>query len=244
MQALKLDDTLPEAHVSLALVRENYDWDWTGAETEFKRAIQLNTNSATSHQWYGDFLTKLGRFEEARLELKKAKDLDPLSLLINTSVGQQLYFAREYDPAIQQLKKTLEMDPNFVPAQHAIEAAYSQSGMYQEAVAQQQRVLTLSGNPDLAASIGEDYRKSGYTGVLQSWLDGLKEVSKRGYASPYNIAQMYARLQEKEQALAWLERAYDARDSKLTFVKVEPAFDEIRSAPRFQQLLQRLGLPQ
>jgi TolB-like protein/Tfp pilus assembly protein PilF/predicted Ser/Thr protein kinase len=243
MQALKIDDMLPEAHVSLALVRESYDWDWPGAETEFKRAIQLNSNSATAHQWYGDFLTRLGRSEEARVELKKAQDLDPLSLLNNTSVGRQLYFARQYEPAIQQLRKALDMDAGFVPAQHAIEAAYAQSGMYREAVAERQKVLTLSGNPDLAAAIGEDYRKSGYAGVLQSWLEGLKEVAKRGYVSPYNIAQIYARLGDKEQAINWLEQAYNDRDSKLTYLKVEPAFDEIRSDPRTQQLLQRLAIP-
>ena len=244
MQAVKIDDTLPQAHISLALVREGYDWDWPGAETEFKRAIQLNPNSAAAHQWYGDFLTRLGRFEEARLELKKAQDLDPLSLLINTSVGRQLYFTRQYAAAIQQLQKTLEMEPKFVPAQHAIEAAYAQNGMYKEAVAERQKVLTLSGNPDLAATIGEDYTRAGYPGVLQSWLEGLKEVSKRGYVSPYNIAQIYARLGDTGQAVAWLEQAYSQRDSKLTYVRIEPAFEGIRSDPRFQQLMRRLAMPQ
>jgi eukaryotic-like serine/threonine-protein kinase len=244
MQALKIDDMLPEAHIALALVREAYDWDWPGAETEFERAIQLDPNSATVHQWYGDFLIRLGRLEEAKAELKKAKDLDPLSLPINSSVGLQLYFARQYEPAIQQLKKTLDLDPNFVPAQHALEAAYAQSGMYREAVGERQKVLTLSGNPDLAAAIGEDYRKSGYAGVLQSSLEGLKEVSKERYVSPYNIALIHARLQEKDQALAWLEQAFSERDSQLTYVKVEPAFDDIRSDPHFQKLLQRLALPE
>ena len=116
----------------------------------------------------------MGRFEQGELELKKAQELDPLSLLINTSIGRQLYFARQYDAAVQQFQKTLEMDPKFVPAQHALEAAYAQSGMYKEAVAERQQVLTLSGNPDLAAAIGEDFRTSGYPGVLRSWLEGLQ----------------------------------------------------------------------
>jgi TolB-like protein/Tfp pilus assembly protein PilF/predicted Ser/Thr protein kinase len=244
MQALKADDSLPEAHISLALVRESYEWDWSGAETEFKRGVQLDPNSATAHHWYGDFLTRMGRFEDSRQELKKAQDLDPLSLLINTSVGRQLYFSRQYDAAAQQLKKALDMDANFVPAQHAMEEVYAQAGMYKEAIAQRQRVLTLSGNPDLAATIGEDYRKSGYTGVLQSWLEGLNEVSRRGYVSPYNLAQIHARLGEGEQVLALLEQAYSARDSKLTFVKVDPVFDDIRSEPRFQQLLKQLSFPE
>jgi serine/threonine protein kinase/tetratricopeptide (TPR) repeat protein len=244
MHALEIDDMLPEAHIALALVREAYDWDWPGAETEFKRAIQLDPNSATAHQWYGDFLIRLGRLEEAKAELKKAKALDPLSQPINSSVGLQLYFARQYDSAIQQFKETLDLDPNFVPAQHALEAAYAQSGMFREAVGERQKVLTLSGNPDLAAAIGEDYRKSGYAGVLESSLEGLKEVSKQRYVSPYSIAQIHARLQAKDQALAWLEQAFSERDSQLTYVKVDPAFDEIRSDPHFQQLLQRLALPQ
>jgi tetratricopeptide (TPR) repeat protein len=116
--------------------------------------------------------------------------------------------------------------------------------MYKDAVSERQRVLTLSGNPDLAAAIGEDYSKSGYTGVLKSWLEGLQEVSKRGYVSPYNIGQIYAQLGDKTQALAWLEKAYNERDSKLTYLKVEPAFDGIRSDPQFQRLLQRLAMPQ
>jgi tetratricopeptide (TPR) repeat protein len=186
----------------------------------------------------------LGRLEEAKAELKKAQDLDPLSLPINTSVGLHLYFARQYEPAIQQLKKTLDLDPNFVPAQRALESAYAQSGMYREAVGERQKVLTLSGHPDLAAAIGEDYRKSGYAGVLQSSLEGLKEVSKQRYVSPYNIAQIHARLQERDKTASWLEQAFNERDSQLTYLKVEPAFDDIRSDPRFHQLLQRLGMPE
>jgi eukaryotic-like serine/threonine-protein kinase len=244
MQALKIDDMLPEAHISLALVREAYDWDWPGAETEFKRAIQLGPNSATAHHWYGDFLMRSGRLDEAQVELKKAQELDPLSLPINTAVGMQHYFARRYEPAIQQFKRALDLDPNFVPAQHALEAAYAQSGMYREAIGERQRILTLSGNPDLAAAIGEDYRKSGYGGVLQSSLEGLEQVSKQRYVSAYNIAQIHARLQQKDQSLAWLENAFNQRDSQLPYMRVEPAFDEIRSDPRFQQLLQRLSLPQ
>ncbi|PYX97019.1 MAG: hypothetical protein DMG71_04270, partial [Acidobacteria bacterium] len=116
--------------------------------------------------------------------------------------------------------------------------------MYREAIGERQRILTLSGNPDLAAAIGEDYRKSGYSGVLQSSLEGLEQVSKQRYVSAYNIAQIHARLQQKDQTLAWLENAFNQRDSQLPYMRVEPAFDEIRSDPRFQQLLQRLSMPQ
>ncbi len=241
MQAVKLDDTLPEAHISLALVRESYDWDWAGAELEFKRTIQLNPNSAPGHQWYGDFLTRMGRFDEARMELKKAQELDPLSLHTTTSLGYLFYFTRQYDAAVQQFKKTLDMDPKFGPAQHAIEAAYFQNARYREALGERQKVLTLSGHPDLAASIGEDYRASGYLGVVRGWMEGLQEISKREYVSHYNIARLYIVLEDKEQAITGLEQAFKERDSNLTYMKVEPAFDEIRADPRFQQLLHQFG---
>ena len=224
-------------------MRESYDWDWPGAEVEFKRAIELNGNNASAHQWYGDFLTRMGRFDEARAELKKAQELDPLSLLTNTSLGRQLYFTRQYNAAIQQFTKTLEIDPKFVPAQHAIEAAYAQNGMFKEAIGERQRVLTLSGNPDLAAAIGEDFNSSGYPGVMRNWLEGLEEVSKRGYVSSYNIAQIYARLGDKNQALVSLETALEERDSNLTYAKVEPAFDDLRSDPRFKRVVQQLNMP-
>jgi len=242
IHALRIDNQLPEAHISLALVRENYDWDWPGAESEFKRAIQLDANSSAAHQWYGDFLTRMGRFEEASLELRKAQDLDPLSLLTLTRVGRQFYFAKQYEPAIKQMKKVLDLDPNFVPAQHGILDAYAQSGMYREALMELKKMLVLAGNPDLSAAIGEDYRKSGYSGVLQFMLGGFQEESKRGYVPASNIGQIYARLGDKGQSLSWLERAYDERDSKISYLKVDPAFDEIRSDPRFKQLLRRLAL--
>jgi len=237
MLALKSNDMLSESHISLALVRQGYDWDWAGAETEFKQAIQLNPNGATAHQRYGDFLTRLGRFDEARVELRKAQDLDPHSLFVNTSVGRQLYFARDYWSAIEQLKKVHDSDPNFVPAQHALEAAYFQTNNYRDAMVVRQDALTRSGNPDLAAAIGKDYNKSGYLGVLRNWLEGLKEVSKRAYVSSYNIAQIFAILEDKDHAIARLEQAFKEHDSQLTYMKVDPAFDEIRADPRFQQLL-------
>jgi tetratricopeptide (TPR) repeat protein len=243
MEALRIDDTLAEAHTSVGLVREYYDWDWAGAEREFKRAIELNSNSAIAHHWYGDYLTKMGRFEEATRELQRAKELDALSPTINTTLGWQLYVARQKDRAIEQLRKVLEMDPKVAPARRALEEVYAQSGMQKEAVAQREKALELSGSPELAASVAQDFATSGYKGVLRSWLDGLLEVSKRGYVSPYTVAQTYARLGEKESAFTWLEKAYAVRDSMLGSLKVDPVFESLRGDRRFADLVLRLGLP-
>jgi serine/threonine protein kinase len=242
MQALEIDDTLPEAHTSLGLVKEHFEWDWTGAEREFRRAIELNPNSATAHHWYGDYLANMGRSEEGLRETKKAQELDPLSLIINTTLAKQLYLAGKNDQAVEQLRKVLDIDAKFAPARPLLEEVYAGMGKQKEAVAEREKILSLSGSPELAASIEEDFSKGGYKGVLQSWLDGLTEISKYGYISPYNIAQAYMRMGEKEKTFSWLEKAYEEHDSGLVSLAVEPMFDPIRSDPRFKDLLRRMKL--
>jgi eukaryotic-like serine/threonine-protein kinase len=242
MQALEIDDTLAEAHTSLGLVKEHFEWDWTGAEQEFKRAIELNPNSATAHHWYGDYLANMGRSEEGLRETRKAQELDPLSLIINTSLGWQLYLARQNDQAVEQLRKVLDIDAKFAPARRMLEEVYAQMGKQKEAVAEREKALSLSGGPELAASIEEDFTKSGYKGVLQSWLDGLTEISKHGYVSSYSIAEAYMRMGEKEKAFDWLEKAYEEHDSGLVSLAVEPMFDRARSDPRYRDILRRMKL--
>jgi eukaryotic-like serine/threonine-protein kinase len=242
MQALEIDDTLAEAHTSLGLVKEHFEWDWTGAEQEFKRAIELNPNSATAHHWYGDYLANMGRSEEGLRETRKAQELDPLSLIINTSLGWQLYLARQNDQAVEQLRKVLDIDAKFAPARRMLEEVYAQMGKQKEAVAEREKALSLSGGPELAASIEEDFTKSGYKGVLQSWLDGLTEISKHGYVSSYSIAEAYMRMGEKEKAFDWLEKAYEEHDSGLVSLAVEPMFDRVRSDPRYRDILRRMKL--
>jgi TolB-like protein/Tfp pilus assembly protein PilF len=243
MQALEIDGTLPEAHTSLALVKEHFEWDWSGADSEFRRAIELNPNSAPAHQWYGDYLANMGRSEDGLRETRRAQELDPLSLMINTTLGWQLYLARRSDQAIEQLRKVLDIDAKFTPARRMLEEVYAQSGRQKEAVAERAKILSLSGSPEFAASIEEDFSKSGYKGVLQSWLDGLTEVSKHGYVSAYSIAEGYMRLGQKDRAFAWLEKAYEDHDSGLVSIAVEPMFDPIRSDPRFKDILRRMKLP-
>ena len=242
MQALEIDNSLAEAHTSLGLVKEHYEWDWTGAEKEFKRGIELNPNSATAHLWYGDFLSNTGRLEQGLSETRKARELDPLSLIINTTLGWQLYLSQQYDPAVEQLRSVLEIDPKFAPARRILEGVYSQIGKQKEAVAEREKFVSLSGSPELAASIEEDFSKSGYNGVLQSWLDGMTEISKHGYVSSYDIAEIYCRMGKKDQALAWLEKAYEERDSGLVSLGVDPLFNPLRPEMRFRTLLKRLGL--
>jgi eukaryotic-like serine/threonine-protein kinase len=242
MQALEIDGTLAEAHTSLGLVKEHFEWDWAGAEREFRSAIELNPNSANAHHWYGDYLANMNRFEEGLRETKKAQELDPLSLIINTTIGWQLYLARQDDQAIEQLHKVLEIDPRFAPARRILEEVYARMGKQKEAVAEREKVLSLSGSPELAASLEEDFAKSGYRGVLQNWLEGLTEISKHGYVSSYSIAEAYMRIEDKEKAIEWLEKAYEEHDSGLVSLGVEPMFDPVRSDTRFQVILRRMKL--
>jgi serine/threonine protein kinase/tetratricopeptide (TPR) repeat protein len=242
MQALEIDDSLPEAHTSLGLVKEHFQWDWAGAEQEFKRAIELNPNSATAHHWYGDYLANMGRSEQGLRETTKAKDLDPLSPIINTTLGWQLYLAGKNDAAADQLRSVLDIDAKFAPARRILEEVYAQMGKHKEAVSEREKILALSGSPELAASIEEDFAKSGYKGVLRSWLDGLTEISKYGYVSPYSIAQAYVRMDEKEKTFEWLQKAFEEHDSGLVSVAVEPIFQPVRSDPRFKDLVKRMKL--
>ena len=242
MQALEIDDTLGEAHTSLALVKEHFEWDWTGAEAEFRRAIDLNPNSATAHLWYGDYLANMGRQDEGLRETKKAQELDPLSLITNTTLGWQLYLAHRSDQAIEQLRKVLDIDAKFTPARRRLEEVYAQTGKLKEAVEERERLIALSGSPELAASIAEDFAKFGYKGVQQSWLDGLTEISKHGYVSSYSIAEGYMRLGQKDKAVEWLEKAYEEHDSGLVSIAVEPMFDSVRSDPHFKDIVRRMKL--
>src|SRR6266481_6137014 len=243
MQALDIDDSLAEAHTSLGLVKEHFEWDWSGAEREFKRAIELNPNLATAHHWYGDYLANMGRLEEGTRETKKALELDPLSPITNTTMGWQFYLARQNDQAVDQLRKVLEIDPKFSPARRILEEVYAHMGKYKEAVGEREKFLSLSGGPELAASIEEDFNRSGYKGVLQSWLDGLTELSKHSYVSSYSIAESYMRMDEKQKAFEWLEKAYEEHDSGLVSVAVEPMFEPIRTDPRFKDIVKRMKLP-
>lgn len=242
-RALRIDDQLAEAHTSLAHARL-FEWDWSGAEREYKRAIELKPNYATAHQWYANSLIAVGRFTEALTETKRAMEIDPLSLIINEVAGRHLYLAGQYEEAIEQQHQTLELDSNFIPAHAALGMAYVQKAMYEQAIAEFQKAIDLSGgNPDYIAELGHAYAASGERIKAQKVLDELKVLSKRRYVSPYSIARVCASLGEKDQAFAWLRKAYAEGNSELIFVKVEPVFKVIRSDWRFAELLKLVGLP-
>jgi len=243
LKALEIDDTLAEAHTSLARIKSSFDWDWPGAEEEFRWAIKLNPNYATAHHLYGRHLMIMGRLDEATVEIRQASELDPLALNIHTDLSAPLFFARQYDRAIESLRKTLEMDPNFALAHGRLGGAYEFKGMYEEAIAEFQRVVELSGSrPGTLAAFAGAYAASGRADQARDILDRLKEQSQRGHVSPCDIAEIHAALGEKDQAFEWLEKAYEARSSDLRFLKVNPSFpDSLRLDPRFADLLRRVG---
>jgi TolB-like protein/DNA-binding winged helix-turn-helix (wHTH) protein/Tfp pilus assembly protein PilF len=242
-KALEIDSSLAEAHTSLADAELLYGWDWLAVEREFKRAIELNPNYATAHQWYANYLMAMGRLDEAIIEVQRAKELNLVSLIININLGEIFRFARQEDRAIEQYQRTLELDPNFAEAHADLGKAYEQKAMYADAIAEFKKAITLSKeNPLMVAALGRAYAVSGQAEEAKKILDELKKISKRRYVSSYEIAVIYAGLGDKDKALEWLERAYEERASFLIFLKVDPRLDSLRPDPRFQDLLRRMGL--
>jgi serine/threonine-protein kinase len=243
-RALEIDDTLAEAHTSLGYVENSYDWDWMGAEFEFKRAIELNPSYATAHYWYAiTHLAAMGRLNEAKSELTQAKELDPLSLIIGTNLGWLSYFARQYDRAIEQYQKTIELDANFGVAYYKLGQAYERKGLPEEAIVQYRKALYLSINsPGIMSALGHACAQAGKPEEARHVLDELNEMSKQRYVSPYFIAEVYRGLGELDKTFEWLEKAVADRSDWLVWIGVEPAFDDLRSDPRFVNLLQRIGL--
>jgi eukaryotic-like serine/threonine-protein kinase len=239
-KAIELDAELAEGYTSLGFVKLAYDWDWPAAEKDFRRALELNPNYATAHQWYASYLLQMGRYDDATEEIKRAQQLDPLSLIINANKGYYLYFARRYDAAIEQYRKTLEIDPNFGVGRFYLAQAYVQKKMYAEAVAEFQKLITSPGEDlETAAALGYAYAQSGRREEAQKILSEMMELSKNRYVSPLYIATVYTGLGAKDQAIEWLNKAYEGRHPGLVLIKVDPMFDSLRADARFQELLKR-----
>jgi serine/threonine-protein kinase len=245
LKALQLDDGLSEAHSSLASVEFFHDWDWPAAEREFKRAIETNPSNSDAHQMYSYYLSSMGRAEEALAEMNRALELDPASLEKISGVGEILYSSRQYDRATRQYQVALEMEPNSGFTHWALGNVYLQKKMYAEAIAEYQTAIPLSGDsPDEPASLAHAYALIGKTPEARQILDRLKEQSKRRYVAPATIAFIYSGLGDRNEAFAWLDKAYEARDIILVLLNADPNFDELRPDPRFKTLLRRMSLAQ
>ena len=244
LKALSLDNTVAEAHASLAHVVMNYDWDWATAEKEFKRSIELKPDYATAHQWYAiHYLTATNRLEEAIQEMKRALELEPVSLVMNTFMGATLYYAGRYDEAIDQCRRTVDMDPNFAVAHWHLGLAYEQKQLFDKAIEEFRKAILLSQHsPLMIAALGHVYARANRSDEANNILNELLELSNHRYVSPVELAQIYVALGNKEKAFELLEKAYADRSFHLVNLNVSPHFKELRSSPRFQNLVQRIGL--
>ncbi len=242
MKALELDHGLAEAHAALGWIAWRFDWDWAEAEREFKRAIELNANYAIVYGMYGLFLDSMGRFDESLAAHQRAQSLDPLSPIIGAGLGYRLYWARQYDSAIEHYLKTLEMDPNFAPARQRLGWAYVQKGMFEEAVAAFQKAMGVRvGGVWRMPSLGYVYAQSGKTDEARRLLAELRDLATHRYVSSYSFALVYLGLGDNDHAIQWLERNYEERDGHLVYLKVEPRLDPLREDPRFGDLMRRVG---
>jgi TolB-like protein/DNA-binding winged helix-turn-helix (wHTH) protein/Tfp pilus assembly protein PilF len=241
LKALELDDSLAEAHTSLALIAQNYDWDWQTAEKEYRRAIQLNANYATAHHWYAEFLAYQGRFDEALMESERARELDPLSLIIAADNGAIYYFSRQYDRAISRFQAVLDVDPSFGRAR-LIVAAYVQEGRFKEALASLEQWRRLEDGPWILAYEVYVYGRAGNPVRAQYALKQLEKAKPDSGLDPAQFLNVaYAGLDDKEKWLAWLQEAYRKHTNIPTGFKVDPLYDPLRNDPQFQDLLHRVG---
>jgi DNA-binding SARP family transcriptional activator/Flp pilus assembly protein TadD len=242
--ALRIDETLADAHASLAHALL-HSWEWEKSGEEFGQAVALNPSYAPAHSWRSEYLAATGNFDEALRAAERACRLDPLSLFISGDIGWVLYLAGRCDEAVEQYRKTLEMEPNFFLARHQLGLTYARKGMYAEAVEELEKAVALTGkSPVSGLLVGPTYALAGRRREALAVLAGLRELSGRRYFSPYRVSVVHACLGDKEQALEWLARSYEEGDAWLIWLKADPLLEGLRSDPRFRDLLRRVGLAQ
>ena len=242
-KALSIDDQLAEAYIPLGLIAVQYEWNWPEAERDYKRAIELSPNYSVAHHFYADsYLGAVGRTDDVLAELRKAHDLDPLSLIIASDIGKHLCIAHRYDEAVAQFRKILEVDPDFVLAHHYLSQVYEQEGLYAEAIAENQKIKTEDRAPYVRAQLAHIYAVAGRKQEALKIVNELQQTSKQRYVDPWTIAYVYVGLGEKDLAFQWLEKTYEARSPGITGLKADPYWDPIRGDPRFRNLLRRVGL--
>jgi tetratricopeptide (TPR) repeat protein len=244
LKALKLDPGSAEAHTALARVMAEYEWDWQGAEREYQRAIELNSSYVTAHQYYGLYLSDMGRHPEAIAEGKKAVELDPLSLPVRNSLAARFQLARRYDDAIEQFSKALEMDANFSFARSNLGWTYVLKKAYEQGTAELLRTISLSGpDQEVLSRLGYAYAASGHRSKAQKELAELKHMASQRYVAPAHVARIYVALGDQTRALAWLEKSYQDRSLGEFDLLVDAGLDSLHSDPRFQDLLRRMNFP-
>src|SRR5579863_1502430 len=244
LRALELDPTLAEAETSLATVSFNYDWNWGAAAAGFAKAIRDNPSYATAYQRYSLYLMAMGRPDDSVEQINKARELDPLSISINFSLGWRFYMSRQYDRAIQQLRNTLDMDPSYELPHLVLGLSYAKKGDFGLAIPELRKAVELShGTPLMVSALANVYARAGNKAEAEKLLADLTAESQKQYVSPYYLALVYVGLRKPDTAMDWLEKAYADRSNGLVFLKVEPALDDLRSNPRFLALQQKLHFP-
>jgi TolB-like protein/Flp pilus assembly protein TadD len=241
-KALEIDETLGEAHAALASIITDYYWDWAEAERRFRRAIELNPSYATARQWFSFYLGHMGRFDEALAEAKRARELDPLSPVIDANVGVVHLRAGRSDEAIAHLQRVITMDSQFGFAHACLGLAYLQNAMVEQAIREFQTAKTLSSLPNLDALIGYAHARAGRRREAEAILAKLQDDTITRFASAYDIALVYTALGDRDGAFSWLNRAVDGREWFVVMLKVDSLLDPLRSDPRYGRLLQRVGL--
>ncbi len=243
LKALELDDNLAEAHTSLAYANMYYFWDWQRAESDYKRAIALNPNYATAHQWYSEYLAGQGRFDEALAEIRRAKEIDPLSSVINAGEVWILYYARRYDEAIEHGRRLADMNPQFAEVHEYLKRCYDQKGMFRDAISARQMRRKLAGlDPTETEPIRRAANATDTSAYWKGRLDQEIADAQKEPPSSFDMAEIYAQLGDKDKAFAWLEKSFEERTYTMMYLKVAPNLDPLRSDPRFADLLKRVGL--
>lgn len=244
-KALEIDAGLAEARIALAYATHLFDWKPVAAEKEFKQALELNPNYAPGHQWYAVHLASVGQFDAAIAEIRRAQELDPLSLIIGDVAGWILSLARRCDPAIAEFRKTIELDPNFYPTHYDLGITYAECRMPTESLEEMEKARSISGDtPRTVSGLAYAYAMAGQNAKAKKLLDDLSKLSKQRYVAPFDVAVVYAALGEKDAAFDWLEKAYEDHHPWLVMLEVSPKVDKLRPDPRFQALVRKLNLPQ
>ena len=252
LKALEIDEDLAEAHASLGRILNSYDFDWEGAEREYKKAIKINPNYATAHQWYAEHLAFKGRQDEALKEISKALEIDPFSLAVNRTMGNILGFAKRYDESIVQLKKTEELYPQNALVKFNLGDAFALKNMYSEAIEQYLIALKLDGyNPEEIQKFADAYKNKGWKGFWLEYLENLLEQRKNllekdetAYINNESIAYAYAATGNKDKTLEYLQKAFEERDPDLVTIKKSKVYDFLNDDPKYKELIKNVGLPE